>query len=274
MIIDCFPFFNELDLLEIRLNELDSVVDKFVLVEAELTQSLLAKPLYFNQNKERFSQFLPKIEHVIIRREDCIDNNGNLWKMENFQRDQIAVGLQNIKPHENDIIMISDLDEIPHKLSVSLVAHLLSINNNLPAVSLEMEFLAYFINLKASNRKWIGTVMTKYANVVNSSPQYIRNIKDHFSFKPDSGWHFSWLGGYEKIYEKSLSCIEPFDKTQLPSKEDFKKHFEQFKQGEHKFFIHLENLSKKETAFEKISLESKYPQYLKDNIYNFKHFIL
>ena len=54
MIIDCFPFFNELDVLELRLNILDSVVDKFVLVEASKTQSLIDKPFYFEDNKDRF----------------------------------------------------------------------------------------------------------------------------------------------------------------------------------------------------------------------------
>ena len=57
MIYDCFTFFNEFDLLEIRLNELDSVVDKFVLVEATKTFSGLDKPLYFNENKNKFNKF-------------------------------------------------------------------------------------------------------------------------------------------------------------------------------------------------------------------------
>jgi len=65
-IFDCFAFFNELDLLEIRLNELDPVVDKFILVESTRTFQKQFKPLYFNENKERFKKFLPKIEHVIV----------------------------------------------------------------------------------------------------------------------------------------------------------------------------------------------------------------
>ena len=58
MIVDCFPFFNELDLLEIRLNILKDVVDKFVLVEASKTQTKLDKPFYFEDHKDRFADFL------------------------------------------------------------------------------------------------------------------------------------------------------------------------------------------------------------------------
>ena len=66
MIIDCFPFFNELDVLDIRLNILNEVVDKFVLVEASKTQSKIDKPFYFEQNKNRYSKFLDKIVHIKI----------------------------------------------------------------------------------------------------------------------------------------------------------------------------------------------------------------
>ena len=75
MIVDCFTFFNELDLLELRLEELHESVDYFVLVEASKTQSLLDKPLYFEENKLRYSKFLDKIIHVKV--EDCPDNNKN-----------------------------------------------------------------------------------------------------------------------------------------------------------------------------------------------------
>ena len=66
MIFDCFSFFNELDILEIRLNVLASVVDKFVLVEAVRRHSGEPKELFFEKNKQRFSPFLDKIIHVVV----------------------------------------------------------------------------------------------------------------------------------------------------------------------------------------------------------------
>ena len=66
MIYDCFMFFNELDVLEIRLNELYHAVDKFILVEATKTHAGKDKTLFFNENKQKFSKFLDKIQHIII----------------------------------------------------------------------------------------------------------------------------------------------------------------------------------------------------------------
>jgi beta-1,4-mannosyl-glycoprotein beta-1,4-N-acetylglucosaminyltransferase len=66
MIFDCFIFFNEFELLEIRLNELNDVVDKFVLVEATKTHQGKDKPLYFEENKKRFSDFSNKMIHIAV----------------------------------------------------------------------------------------------------------------------------------------------------------------------------------------------------------------
>ena len=90
MIIDCFPFFNELDILDIRLNVLNDCVDKFVLVEASKTQSLLDKPFYFEENKERFKPFLDKIVHVKVDEHPNVGGGA----MENFQRNRISLGCE------------------------------------------------------------------------------------------------------------------------------------------------------------------------------------
>ena len=110
MVYDTFTFFNELDLLEIRLNELNDVVDKFVLTEATLTFQGKPKPLYFNENKQRFKSFEGKIIHVVVDQypENPADNS---WIYEHHQRDMIAKGLRNCLPE--DTIIVSDIDEIP-----------------------------------------------------------------------------------------------------------------------------------------------------------------
>lgn len=96
MVYDCFPFFNELDLLELRLRELSPVVDKFVLVEATRTFQKKEKPLVFEENKNRFSSFLDKIEHIVVGKFPGFFYKfrvPNAWDYENFQRDQISIGL-------------------------------------------------------------------------------------------------------------------------------------------------------------------------------------
>lgn len=108
MIYDCFTFFNELELLEVRLHELSGVVDKFVLVEATQTFTGRPKPLYYAENRERFSRFHEQIIHVIV---DDSPKSDNPWTIEHFQRNCIARGLTQCRP--DDWIMVSDADEIP-----------------------------------------------------------------------------------------------------------------------------------------------------------------
>ena len=105
MIYDCFTFFNEFDLLELRLHELNDVVDFFVLSEATKTFTGLDKPLYFEENKTQFAEFLPKIKHVIVEPPETNDP----WIRERFQRDEM---FKTLDCQSNDVIMLSDVDEI------------------------------------------------------------------------------------------------------------------------------------------------------------------
>ena len=268
MIIDCFPFWKELDILEIRLNELYSTVDKFVLVEASRTQSLLLKPYFFEKNKERFAKFLDKIIHLKI--EDYPENSSNLWNMENFQRNCITRGLNQLNLLDEDIVLISDVDEIPSAKSLRQLKE----NKNFECGSFSLNFFAYFLNLMCSNRKWIGTTAVKYRILKQYTPQFFRGLKDSLPIIPNGGWHFSWCGGYKEVYEKAHACIEPFDKTALPSIEEFQKHFENFLKSDNKFFIHLENLSKQETEFKKTNIDQSFPKFVLENQDKLNSFIL
>lgn len=272
-IVDCFTFFNELDLLQIRFEELYSRVDKFILVEAELTQSLIPKPLYFEQNKDRYSKFLDKVIHVKMPASKCPNNKNNIWEMENAQRNYMLNGISMCDLKNDDIILISDLDEIPNGKVISELPAIFK-SNDLRACSFEMDFYAYFLNLKAKSRNWIGTVACEYFTFSKYDPQYLRNRKDFLPIIPEAGWHFSWLGGYEKIHEKTKSCIEPFDKGKLPTLDEFKSFFENFKNSDRKFFIHLENLSKKETEFHKVDLNSSIPETILSNQEKYRSMIL
>ncbi|MFH1563854.1 MAG: N-acetylglucosaminyltransferase, partial [Nitrospirota bacterium] len=104
MIIDCFMFFNELDLLEIRLHSLASYVDRFVLVESPITHSGNPKPLFFEENKDKFKDF--NITHLIY-----LPAERGIWGREIRQRAYLLNGIADADPE--DMILISDVDEIP-----------------------------------------------------------------------------------------------------------------------------------------------------------------
>jgi len=217
-VVDCFTFFNELDLLEIRLEILNPVVDYFVIVEASKTQTLKDKPFYFEENKERYAKFADKIIHVKV--ENCPSNEGNLWTMENFQRNQIKRGLERLSLDPSDFVMISDADEIPNPEAIT---QLKTQAEEFHTIAFAMEFYAYFLNLTSHGKGWIGTVLARAEVLEHIEPQDLRNIKDQAPRIEKAGWHFSWLGGMDKVYEKLHSCIEPFDKSTVPTREEFTK---------------------------------------------------
>lgn len=108
-IFDCFVFFNELDILEIRLNTLDKLVDYFVLVESTHTFTGQEKPLFYAENKERFAAFNDRIIHVVV--DDMPDDAETTFVREGLQRSAIGRGLKDANPL--DLVMVSDVDEIP-----------------------------------------------------------------------------------------------------------------------------------------------------------------
>ena len=112
-IIDCFIFFNEVELLLYRLEILYDIVDKFVLVESEYTFTGKKKESFFGNNIEKFSKFLDKIIYINLENLPYLNpiihkdfNIGEQWKNEFFQRDSIKIGLEKIKLYDNDIIII------------------------------------------------------------------------------------------------------------------------------------------------------------------------
>ena len=106
-IYDCFTFYNELDLLELRLEELYDHVDHFVIVEASTTYTSIPKPFYFEENKSRYQKYLDKIIHVQV---EDMPLSPDAWVNDRFQRDQIYRGIKDAA--DTDLIMVSDLDEI------------------------------------------------------------------------------------------------------------------------------------------------------------------
>lgn len=201
MVVDSCCFFNELDLLELRLNELDPVVDRFVIVESNRTHKGTLKPLYYAENKARFAAFEDKIEHVICALPDDGDSLPAIRRREMTQRNAILRGIRDCA--DDDIILISDCDEIPR-------AHLIPTHLDDGIVATYLQKLYYYnLNTLAPTRVWPGTRVCRVADARALSPHVIRNglsqadghypLYRHIS---DGGWHYSYFGGVGAIYDK------------------------------------------------------------------------
>lgn len=218
MVYDCFIFFNELDLLEIRLNELDGVVDKFVLVEADRTFQNTPKPFIFEENKQRFGKFLDKIIHIKLTRYPTfipLLNPFSPWKLETYQRNSIQKGLKDCRP--DDIVMISDVDEIPR---ASVIKHYKTSGIE-EIFGMRMDMFMYYFNhklifdggsqmdrLESKKGIWHCLVMAPF-RLLHQTPNkmrrtVMRTVRKGAKYRiiPHAGWHFTYMGGFEMIVKK------------------------------------------------------------------------
>lgn len=222
MIYDCFSFFNELDLLEIRLNVLKDVVDKFVLVEAAQTHTGQPKPLYFSENSSRFAAFKDKIIHIVVDdfsdAEKFATERERAWARENIQRNAIVRGLADAK--DDDTILISDLDEIPDpqavlkavgkpgltRLGLMPCYYFLNYRNySTPEWTLSTQVLSYrtFCDPKTYRRFRFNEFVVRSVNRPPSA-SIIRFSKSSRTIHR-AGWHFSYQGGVKMICRKIRS---------------------------------------------------------------------
>lgn len=199
-VYDCFLFFQELDLLEIRLEELSPHVDKFVLVECRETFTGIEKPLYFADNKKRFEKFLDKIIHVVVEERLVTDSP---WERETFQRNQIIRGL--IGCHSKDYILISDVDEIPKGARICEMIGPIAACQTKKTGSLQKLFFFYLNRYNPDWTDWNGTIAVQFSYLLQNSPQECRDRRGEPPVIPDMGWHFTWMGGPKLISAKAFA---------------------------------------------------------------------
>jgi O-antigen biosynthesis protein len=195
MLIDTFIFFNELDVLEVRLETLAPHVDRFVLVEADTTFQGKPKPLYFAENKQRFAKFADKIIHVVV---EDMPIDGVPFDREYFQRDAIRRGLEGLPPET--WILLSDVDEIPR-----LPFHR-SFEQQDRALLFRQRLFYYAFDNECVNLPWLGTVLTRLDRLGRPSELRRSIVEQHgvllgggtnagqFEIVEDGGWHFSFIG--------------------------------------------------------------------------------
>lgn len=186
-IVDCFIFYNELDLLHLRLEELYDVVDKFIIVEANYTFAGNPKQWNYEINKERYEKYNDKI--VYIKVED-MPNDGNAWNNEYHQRNAIQKCFTLFE--DDDLAIISDVDEIPNSHTIQYIRE----NVVVIPVRLGMEFYNYNFNCKISTSQLNVPVVYRINELKGNSPQRFREIYN-VNFIPNAGWHFSWFGDAE-----------------------------------------------------------------------------
>ena len=293
-IFDCFMFYDENIVLDIRLNQLDEFVDYFVIVESKFTHKGDERELKFDINK--FHEFKDKIIYLVfdeepINIEELNDKDLeseksrklilNAAHRENGQRNFITKGIENAD--SNDLILISDVDEIPNLENVDFK----KIKNQI--ILFKQDMFYYKLNLKLPDLIWSGTKACKKKYL--KSPQWLRNIKDkkypfyrfdtffsekkyiNIEFVNNGGWHFSNIKTPSEIEHKLKSYLHhrEFDINPISIKD-------------------IENIIKNKQAIYDLKVDknvnkigngskledyplAKLPQYLKNNIEKYKNWL-
>ena len=293
-IYDCFMYFDEDLLLDLRLNILDKYVTKFIISEATYSHNGKKKELKFNINN--FKKFKNKIKYIVVDKQppnilqidtnDSFEKKGqklilNGYARDNYQRENLNVGID--EASDNDIIIVSDLDEIPNIENLDFN----KINNKI--IQFKQTMFYYKFNLYYPNFIWFGSKACRKKNFI--SPQWLRNIKSkkYSKFRLDlifnkkkynnifyvdsGGWHFTCIRTPEQLEYKLLNFAHHYDFEQSGlKKDDLKKMITE------KRAMYDQSLDKRDNKWTgqiklKKILSSELPDYIYQNIEKYKNWL-
>jgi beta-1,4-mannosyl-glycoprotein beta-1,4-N-acetylglucosaminyltransferase len=278
-IYDCFPFFNELDLLEIRLNYLDPYVDFFVLCESVVTFSGRKKQLFYQENKKLFEKFQHKIIHVVV--DDTPEEFIGVrpFETDQHQRNSIIRGL--VDCSDDDIVITSDLDEFPN---IEILKKLDSFYEKDILYHLAQDMYYYYFNVKETSgkllshsgefdgitdKKWLGTKICNYGFLKKYGVDRLRHpeMKKDAHRVSDGGWHFTYVGGHKKLTAQQRVLL----KIECAAHQEFNSPF--YKSRIESNIELNQDVFLRDSSFEIVDLAEGLPAYILENKERFSHLI-
>jgi len=280
-VFDCFVFATELDLLEIRLHELAPVVDVFVLAEAEETFKGEPKPLVFQSNRDRFAPFAERIRHVVVGDMPRGSTKTDHWRRQSHQRNALIAGIDDAGPE--DVVLLSDVDEIPRAASVRALA---TTPDSFATVHcLEQRMYRYFLNYQCSEpwsrsgpravrRRYLHTMQgLRYVRPPTREPirstlrwlyacGYMHRLIRR-TVHQDAGWHFSSMGGVNAVATKFRSNSAALPEHDRDPSRDFAD-------------IATTRIAeaKTDTDLREVPFDDSFPAYLLENRARYRHFFV
>ncbi len=267
LIYDCFQYFNEDHIVDLRLNILSEFVDKFVIVESTVNHQ--GKPKELNFNLSNFKKFKDKINYIIV--DDTPENIkkshiGGESLVEQHQRNSIMKGIKDAR--DDDLIILSDVDEIPDLNKLN------EFNKNNYAVFSQKMFMykLNFCNLEENN--WHGSKICLKKNF--KSPQWIRDLKfkkypfwridklKNIQIIQNGGWHFAYLQSPENISKKIQSFAHgEFNKSSITKEDNIKSKIESG-----------QDVLERGFKLKKVDIDTSFPKYIIDNKEKLKKWIM
>lgn len=267
-VYDCFPFFNELELLRVRLEELDEVVDHFVILEGTKTYAGEEKPLFFLENAHEFEKFKDKIVHVVI--DDFPTPTGDIdtdnWNCQIHTRNCKLRGL--IDCEEDDIVLICDLDEIPNQKAIKEAVDYFANHRSIDSVGgdinqlvceFHMRLFRYQLN-REDPKGWPGGAKAAPYWVVKEIGPWEIQILHHYDRNLpkiyDAGSHFSRMGLDKRVLYRWKCCGA---KTSNEDQAFVKKCDEDPE--------YLRNVVQREmNKYKPVEIDGSFPRYIRENL--------
>ena len=279
MVYDCIPFFNELDLLKLRMHILAPYVDKFVIEEATVTFSGDPKPMVFAKNRALFAEFEDKILYVAVNNSPM--SGVTTHERDYFQKNQLIRALKDCKPE--DIIVLSDLDEIPNpKALMQIIENF----DSSKIYHLAQRMFYCFLNMEevsgnllsitgefpgVSKKQWLGTKVCSFENLPEEGIIFLREVSplDAASVRvADGGWHFGYMGGCgekkasRRVKEKVLAAAH----QEYSSPKYINEAVDRLLCGE--------DIFGRDARFIRVEIDESYPEYLRENLTEYQYLIL
>lgn len=281
MVYDCIPFFNELDILKLRLNILDPYVDRFIIEEATMTFSGEPKELCFRKNKQMFAPFLDKITYIVVSDTPL---NAITHERDYFQKNHLIEGLGDAS--DSDVIIFGDADEIPNTRELDKIirnfdedkVYHLAQRNFYGFLNMEeksgslMSITGDFPEIAHDDRKWLGTKVFSKKNIPAEGIVRMRDlipVTDERSVRvADGGWHFGYMGGYhetdaaKRIGVKVMAAAH----QEYNDKEILAETMDRLILGQ--------DIFGRNARFERVEMDESYPCYLLDHLNEYEHLVM
>lgn len=278
MVYDCIPFFNELDILNLRLHILDPYVDKFIIEEATVTFSGEPKELCFEKNKELFEPFLSKIEYIVV---DNSPTDVTTHERDKFQKNALERGLLNAS--SEDVILLSDVDEIPNPEVLKEIIHHFDKDK---IYHLAQRMFYCYLNMEEvsgkllsitgefpgiARRKWLGTKIFSKKSIPDGGIIELRQASvtaPEAVRVEDGGWHFGYMGSRQerdvarRIGTKVVAAAhQEYNDTDLLAEARDR-------------LILGEDLFGRDARFTRVEIDDSYPLYLREHLSDYEYLVM
>lgn len=246
-VIDCFPFFDEFLILDIRFRELYDVVDKFFIVESRETFTGKEKPLYLSEcYKERYPQYADKIEIIVPEKFETADT----WAREFFQKNHICKeNLKYLNLDDQDLILFADADEIPKR---AIIENMRKYGFDMSGGGFGGKCFYYKLNILTT--EW--SHRPRWISYQHFDKFMTQRLDDSFNIITGSGWHFTYLKTVDKIKEKiEAFSHQEFNTNSLNTLENI-----EYSVNNIKDIFHREGI-----ILSVVDVDDSYPEYVKEN---------